>query len=73
LVFAIISRQIGRTSVYRWYFIRNGTPDAKKNELKPWKVVGWVIPAKENGEFVAAMEKILDVYKRPYDPMRPVI
>ena len=36
-------------------------------------MVGWVIPAKENGEFVAAMEKVLDVYKRPYDPMRPVV
>ena len=36
-------------------------------------MVGWIIPAKENGEFVAAMEKVLDVYKRPYDPMRPVV
>ncbi|TSA37490.1 MAG: IS630 family transposase [Porphyromonadaceae bacterium] len=45
----------------------------KKNELKPWKSIGWVIPAKENGEFVAAMEKVLDVYRRPYNPMRPVV
>jgi hypothetical protein len=35
----------------------------KKNELKPWKVKGWVIPPKENGEFVAHMEQVLDVYK----------
>jgi hypothetical protein len=38
------------------------TSDTKKNELKPWKIVGWVIPAKENREFVAVMEKVLDVY-----------
>ncbi|MGV8092846.1 MAG: hypothetical protein AB2L24_13395 [Mangrovibacterium sp.] len=33
---------------------------------------GWVIPPKANGEFVACMERVLDVYKRPYDPQRPV-
>jgi hypothetical protein len=26
-----------------------------------------------NGDFVAAMEEVLDVYKRPYDPVRPVV
>ena len=33
----------------------------------------WVIPPKANGEFVARMEHVLDVYKRPYDPMHPVV
>jgi len=32
-----------------------------------------VIPPKQSSEFVAAMEKVLDVYKRPYNPKRPVI
>jgi len=41
--------------------------------LKPWKKQQWVIPPKENGEFVARMEQVLDVYKRPYDPLRPVV
>jgi len=41
--------------------------------LKPWKRRQWVIPPKENGEFVARMEQVLDVYKRPYDPRRPVV
>src|SRR5690606_30741684 len=45
----------------------------KKNELKPWKVKGWVIPPERNSEFVAHMENVLDVYKRPYDEHFPVV
>ncbi|MFV0267490.1 MAG: IS630 family transposase [Draconibacterium sp.] len=45
----------------------------KKNELKPWKKQGWVIPPLQNGDFVANMEKVLEVYKRPYNPNRPVV
>lgn len=41
--------------------------------MKPWKVKGWVIPPESNGQFVADMEKVLDVYKRPYDKENPVI
>jgi hypothetical protein len=41
--------------------------------LKPWKVDQWVIPPEHNGAFVAQMEQVLDVYKRPYDPQRPVV
>lgn len=33
----------------------------------------WVIPPKQNGDFVANMEKVLDVYKRPYDAEFPVV
>ena len=32
-----------------------------------------MIPPDGNSDFVAAMEKVLDVYKRPYDPMFPVV
>jgi len=32
-----------------------------------------VIPPEQNGDFVAAMETVLDVYKRPYDSDNPVI
>jgi hypothetical protein len=32
-----------------------------------------VIPPEQNGEFVARMEHVLDVYKRPRDPSRPVV
>jgi hypothetical protein len=32
-----------------------------------------VIPPEANGEFVAAMEDVLEVYLRPYDPKRPAV
>jgi hypothetical protein len=31
------------------------------------------LPEAPSGEFVAAMEDVLDVYHRPYDPQRPVV
>lgn len=34
---------------------------------------GWVIPPKESSSFVAHMEQVLDVYKRPYSTSNPVI
>jgi len=33
----------------------------------------WCIPPKADAEFVCAMEKMLAVYKRPYDANRPVV
>lgn len=33
----------------------------------------WVIPPEQRGEFVAQMEQVLDAYKRPYDPLRPLV
>lgn len=47
--------------------------DIKKNELKPWLQKQWVIPPQANAEFVCAMEDVLEVYTRPYDPARPVV
>jgi hypothetical protein len=32
-----------------------------------------VIPPKQNGAFVAAMEDVLEVYHRPHDPDRPLV
>ena len=34
---------------------------------------GWVIPPQNNSEFVANMEYVLDVYKRPYNVDYPVV
>lgn len=34
---------------------------------------GWVIPPKQSSEFVANMEHVLDVYKRPYNDKYPVL
>jgi len=33
----------------------------------------WCIPPKQNAAFVAAMEDVLEVYHRPYDPNRPQV
>jgi transposase len=33
----------------------------------------WVIPPQQNAAFVCAMERVLDVYQRPYDPAYPVV
>ncbi len=33
----------------------------------------WCLPAGADPAFVAAMEDVLDVYERPYDPFRPVV
>lgn len=46
---------------------------SSKNELKPWLKQMWCIPPEADGEFVAAMEEVLEVYQRPYDPQHPVL
>ena len=33
----------------------------------------WCIPPKQDAAFVAAMEQVLTVYQRPYDPLHPVV
>lgn len=33
----------------------------------------WCIPPKQNAEFVARMEDVLEVYSRPFDSKRPVV
>jgi len=47
--------------------------DASKNELKPWLRQQWVIPPGQSAAFVAAMEDVLEVHHRPYDPDCPVV
>ena len=44
----------------------------KQNNLKPWQQKMWCIP-KFNGEYVARMEDLLDLYAEPADPKRPVV
>jgi hypothetical protein len=45
----------------------------KDNELKPWLKEEWCIPPQANAKFVYHMEDVLDVYKRPADPNRPLV
>jgi hypothetical protein len=41
--------------------------------LKPHQKKQWCIPPHENADFVAHMEDILAVYRRPYDARLPVV
>jgi hypothetical protein len=50
-----------------------GASDAEKNRLKPWLRQMWCIPPTANAAFVAQMEDVLEVYRRPYDPRRPQV
>lgn len=41
--------------------------------LKPHLKEQWVIPPERNADFVCAMETVLEVYQRPYDPQCPQV
>ena len=41
--------------------------------MKPWLKTMWCIPPRQDAAFVCQMEQVLEVYKRPYDPRRPVV
>ena len=43
-----------------------------ENELKPWREKMWCVP-KIDGEYVARMENVLDLYAEPPDPKYPVV
>jgi transposase len=42
------------------------------NDLKPWQKKMWCI-ANIDGEYIARMEDLLDLYAEPHDPKRPVV
>ena len=41
--------------------------------MKPWRFKMWCIPPEHNAAVVCALEDVLEVYHRPYDPDRPVV
>ena len=43
-----------------------------ENDLKPWRKDMWCIP-KVDGDYVARMEDVLDLYAEAPDPKRPVV
>ena len=43
-----------------------------ENKLKPWREKMWCVP-KIDGEYVARMEDVLDLYAEPPDPTYPVV
>jgi transposase len=42
------------------------------NDLKPWQKKMWCI-ANIDGEYIARLEDLLDLYAEPHDPKRPVV
>lgn len=56
----------------RAYLALESARDAKKNELKPHLKQTWCI-GKMTAEFLARMERILWIYRLPYNPLRPVL
>ena len=70
-------RPSGGVGVGGVVIVRDGAVEAQKNVLQPWRKQQWCIPKvggeKVRGEFVAAMEDVLDLYAEPYDPDRPVV
>lgn len=42
------------------------------NDLKPWRKKMWCI-VNIDGEYIARMEDLLDLYAEPHDPARPVV
>ena len=52
---------------------RDGPQDFKKTQLKPHLKKQWCIPKKQNSEFVARMEDILNVYRMDYDKEIPLV
>jgi hypothetical protein len=44
----------------------------KKNDIKPWLKKSWCLTTID-GEFLARMEDVLDLYERPYSVQYPVV
>src|ERR1041385_8475416 len=70
---AIVGRSDGDLGACGFVVPRDRAAHAQKNELKPWLKKGWCLPEGPSADFVAAMEDVLDVYHRPYDPQQPVV
>jgi transposase len=45
----------------------------RNNKLKPWQEKQWCIGRTGDANYAFAMEDVLDVYVRPYDPKRPQV
>ena len=65
--FAPPGRQDRRAGNCRGGLVHDGPASTKKNEIKPHLKQYWVTPPKQSSDSVAAMEDVLEVYKRPYD------
>jgi hypothetical protein len=66
-------KSIGRTQGDRYRESVHDRENSKKSALKPWLEQRFCIPAEKSPAFVQAMEDVLTVYHRPYDPDFPQV
>lgn len=52
--------------------VRNSSPHAQKNAVKPWLIEPWRFAPTAGPDFVRRMDDVLDVHERPYAAARPV-
>jgi hypothetical protein len=68
----LVGPEGGRVGLCDEYFPQYHPRAAQKNELKPWQHEHWCLSS-VGGEFVAAMEDVLDLYEEEYDPQYPTV
>ena len=69
----MLAEELARLEVVESILRGDRAAGVKKNELKPWRREMWCIPKQQSHHFVAGMERVLKVYRRPYDPRHPVV
>ena len=70
---AAAGRSAGPTQDPRGRVIRGGPPGLAANTVKPHLGEQWCFAPTADPDFVAAMEDVLAVYERLYDPTHPVV
>lgn len=75
MVFTVMGGQGSRAWNRRFDQSRNAQSNLKANKLTQRKIQYWVISPsrKNNSEFVARMEDVLELYAQPYDSQQPVL
>ncbi len=70
LVACFLTRRLNLEWWKKFHTLKWG--EFKKNEVKPHLKRQWCLE-KLNSQFIWQMEKLLDVYEKPYDPKYPVV
>src|SRR5262249_42467225 len=70
---ALVSRQTGRVGDRGGRLHRDHSPDAKKNELKPWLKEQWCIPPEADAQFVCAWRAVQVTERRTAKDLAEVL
>jgi hypothetical protein len=63
----LLADELARLTEHPSISRENGAAALAENQLKPWRQEMWCIP-QVDGEYVARMEDVLDLYAEVYDP-----